>query len=296
MDDKGLDMILKNLKTYFNTTLLGYYPATEIDSFFYMLAEAVLGMKRIDVSLELNASIEAATYNHFQEAAERLQSYEPIQYILGDTEFYGLLFKVNSSVLIPRPETEELVSWIIEENKTKEGISILDIGTGSGCIAITLAKHLPKAKVFALDVSRSALEVAKKNAVLNAVDVHFIEADILKLNAENKNQKPWDLGFDVVVSNPPYVRELEKELMTANVLKHEPHLALFVSDDDALIFYRKITQFSKQRLNAKGQLFFEINEYLGKETKLLMENEGFKAITLEQDVFDKDRMIKGELI
>jgi len=289
-------MILKNLKSYFNNALLGYYPATEVDSFFYMLAESVLGMKRIDVSLKLNIGVANEAYNHFQLATERLQNYEPIQYILGNTEFYGLHFNVNSSVLIPRPETEELVAWIINENKIKDGISILDIGTGSGCIAIALAKNLPNAKVFALDVSKSALIMAKQNADLNAVEVQFIEADVLNLMIDNVSQKSWNSGFDVVVSNPPYVRELEKELMTANVLKHEPHLALFVTDDDALLFYRKITQLSKQILNARGQLYFEINEYLGKETKFLMENEGFKSLELKQDFYKKDRMIKGEVI
>ncbi len=294
-------MILKSLKTYFNNALLGYYPVTEVNSFFYMLSESVLGLKRIDVSLNVETGIEADAYDQFQKALERLQNYEPIQYILGDTEFYGLLFNVNSSVLIPRPETEELVAWIINDNKAKKNITILDIGTGSGCIAVALAKHLPNAKVFALDVSEEALAVAKQNADKNSVNIEFIEANVLNLIIDNNKEKLsnlelGDLGIDVIVSNPPYVRELEKDMMTENVLAHEPHLALFVANDDALLFYRKITQLSKEILNTKGQLFFEINEYLGEETELLMENEGFINLVLKQDVFNKDRMIKGEII
>ena len=279
-------MILKSLKTYFNNALLGYYPETEVNSFFFILAESILGLMRIDVSLKYEDQIKSETYNAFQLAVERLQNYEPIQYIIGKTEFYGLNFKVNRSVLIPRPETEELVNWIIKGNKSKTSVSILDIGTGSGCIAITLAKNLPNAKVYALDVSKGALAIAKGNALLNNVEINFLNEDVLNWTS-NK------LSFDIIVSNPPYVRELEKEMMTDNVLKHEPHLALFVKDDDALLFYRKIIQLSKQILTDNGQLYFEINEYLGENTQFLMEKEGFKAVELKQDIFEKDRMIKG---
>ena len=283
-------MTLKSLKTYFNNALLGYYPETEVNSFFYMLTESILEMRRIDVALKLEELIKGEVYNKFQSATERLQKYEPIQYIIGDTEFYGLNFKVDASVLIPRPETEELVSWIINDIKAqqtnKETLNILDIGTGSGCIAITLAKHLPNAKVFALDISKDALIVAKTNAALNEVDISFLEENVLDWSSD-------ELKFDIIVSNPPYVRELEKDMMTDNVLKHEPHLALFVKDDDPLLFYREITQISKQILNSTGQLYFEINEYLGEDTQHLMQKEGFERIEMKQDIFDKDRMIKG---
>jgi release factor glutamine methyltransferase len=279
-------MILKSLKTYFNNALLGYYPETEVNSFFFILAESILGLMRIDVSLKYEDQIKSETYNAFQLAVERLQNYEPIQYIIGKTEFYGLNFKVNRSVLIPRPETEELVNWIIKGNKSKTSVSILDIGTGSGCIAITLAKNLPNAKVYALDVSKGALAIAKGNALLNNVEINFLNEDVLNWTSNN-------LSFDIIASNPPYVRELEKEMMTDNVLKHEPHLALFVKDDDALLFYRKIIKLSKQILTDNGQLYFEINEYLGENTQFLMEKEGFKAVELKQDIFEKDRMIKG---
>jgi len=284
--DKKHTMILKSLRTYFNNALLGYYPDTEIESFFNLLSEHILRMKRIDISQNLYAVVSGKKYDKFQKAINRLKKYEPIQYILGDTEFYGLMFKVNHSVLIPRPETEELVAWIIDDFKNKKDISILDIGTGSGCIAISLAKNLPNTKVYALDVSTEALKIAKQNADSNDVEIEFIEADILD----------WDFGemqFDVIVSNPPYVRELEKESMSANVIDHEPHLALFVKDDDALLFYRNITKSSTKLLKPKGALYLEINESLGAETKQLLLDSNFLDVTLKQDVFGKNRMVKG---
>ena len=281
-------MILKSLKTYFNKELLGYYPELEITSFFNLLAEHILKMKRINVSLNLYQVVSRKKYNKFQTAIEGLQKYKPIQYIIGDTEFYGLKFYVNKSVLIPRPETEELVDWIIKENQSEENISILDIGTGSGCIAISLAKKLPNSKVYALDVSKEALVVAKQNAALNDVEVEFIEADILNIGLELDKVK-----FDVIVSNPPYVRELEKKMMQDNVLKYEPFLALFVKDKDPLIFYRKIIELTKVLLSKKGELYFEINEYLGEDIKYLLESEGLINVEVRQDIFKKDRMIKG---
>lgn len=279
-------MILKLLRTYFNNALLGYYPDTEIQSFFQMLSEQILKMKRIDVSQNLYSVVPGKKYEKFQKAIDRLKKYEPIQYILGDTEFYGLVFKVTPSVLIPRPETEELVSWIIDDCEIKPNISILDIGTGSGCIAITLAKNLPNAQVYAMDVSEKALVVAKENAIKNDVKVKFIKEDILSWDFS-------DLSFDIIVSNPPYVRELEKDAMSANVLDYEPHLALFVKNDDALLFYRKISLIAKEILKPNGFLYFEINENLGDVTKKLLVNGGFNNIELKKDTFDKDRMIKA---
>ncbi len=283
-------MILKTLRTYFNNALLGYYPDAEIESFFNLLSERILKMKRIDISQSLYALVSGKKYDKFQNAIDRLKKYEPIQYILGDTEFYGLKFKVNPSVLIPRPETEELVAWIIDcysEISQESQLKVLDIGTGSGCIAITLAKNLTNANVYALDVSEEALKTAKQNATNNDVSIEFIQADILD----------WDFGdlqFDIIVSNPPYVRELEKEAMSANVLNHEPHLALFVEDNDALLFYRKITEVANRILNPNGHLFFEINEVLGDSTKELLVDNNFNNIELKKDIFVKDRMIKAE--
>ena len=281
-------MLVKTLRKYFNEELLGYYPETEVTSFFHLLCESLLNLTRVNISLSLYQVVSGKKYHKFQIAIERLKIYEPIQYIIGETQFYGLNFNVNKTVLIPRPETEELVDWIIKENEAKNEINILDIGTGSGCIAIALAKNLKNTKVFALDVSTEALDVAKKNAVNNEVDIEFIEHDILNVVLEIKNLK-----FDIIVSNPPYVRKLEKDLMQDNVLKHEPHLALFVDDDNALIFYKAITEFSKKHLSKNGQLYFEINEYLGDSTKVLLENENFKHVELRQDIKQKDRMLKG---
>lgn len=286
LDDKTLNMILKSLKTYFNEALLGFYPETEIDSFFNMLSEHVLKMKRIDISQNLYAVVSGKKYEKFQAAVERLKKNEPIQYIIGDTEFYGLELKVTPSVLIPRPETEELVDLIIKSSKEESNISILDIGTGSGCIAIALAKHLPNADIFALDVSPEALKIAEQNAEINNVEVTFMEADILDWNFE-------DLQFDVIVSNPPYVRELEKEAMSANVLDHEPHLALFVDDDDALLFYKTISDVAAKVLKPNGLLYFEINENLGKDTVELLSDSGCFNAELKKDIFEKDRMIKA---
>jgi len=279
-------MILKSLRTYFNNALLGYYPETEIESFFHLLSERILKLKRIDISQSLYAVVSGKKYDKFEKAIDRLKKYEPIQYILGDTEFYGLVIKVNPSVLIPRPETEELVDWIIKDFKDKKSISILDVGTGSGCIAIALSKNLPNASVVALDVSSDALKIARQNAIDNEVEIEFVEADILDWDSTN-------MQFDVIVSNPPYVRELEKQMMSANVLDHEPQLALFVEDDDALLFYRKITDVAANILKPNGQLYFEINESLGENTKELLTEKSFNEIELKRDFFEKDRMIKA---
>jgi release factor glutamine methyltransferase len=216
-----------------------------------------------------------------------LKKEKPIQYILGETEFYGLRFRVNENTLIPRPETEELVELIISDNqitKNTNSLTILDIGTGSGCIAISLAKNLSNAKVSAIDVSEKALEMAKKNAEINEVNVNFILADVLKISTLQEK-------YDVIVSNPPYVRNLEKHEIKPNVLEFEPHLALFVEDDDALIFYRKIAELALKNVSENGKLYFEINQYLGKETVELLENLGFKNVKLIKDIYENDRMI-----
>ena len=191
-------------------------------------------------------------------------------------------------MLIPRPETEELVSWILSNHDSSTHLKILDIGTGSGCIAIALAKNLPNAQVFAIDVSEKALATAKNNADRNEVKVNFIKQDIL--NTENLEQ-----SFDIIVSNPPYVRNLEKDEIKQNVLAHEPHLALFVEDQNALIFYDKIANLSQRHLNPNGQLYFEINQYLGKEMVQLLEQKGFSAIELRKDIYGNDRMVFGKI-
>jgi release factor glutamine methyltransferase len=187
-------------------------------------------------------------------------------------------------VLIPRPETEELVSWILEKVDTKQPIKILDIGTGSGCIAIILAKQIAQAEVYAMDVSTAALSIAKKNAEANGVVVQFIEASILEWQSQ-------DMFFDIIVSNPPYVRESEKEMMSPNVLNYEPHLALFVDNNNPLLFYKAIVEMSKINLTSEGLIYFEINEYLAEETKSLFSSTFFESVQLKKDIFSKNRML-----
>lgn len=284
-------MKLKNIKKTFQNQLNSIYNKEEIDNFFFILIEFYFEINRLKLALEPDVNIanpEAILY-----ALKLLKEEKPIQYILGETEFYGLPFKVNENVLIPRPETEELVDWVLNESKTnnQQSITLLDIGTGSGCIAISLAKNLPNAKVYALDVSAEALKIAKQNAELNHVYIELIEDSIL--DVKNSKLLSEDLKFDVIVSNPPYVRELEKELMKPNVLDNEPHLALFVDDDNPLLFYKAICEFSNKNLKEGGKLFFEINEYLGKEMTQLLKDYNFKNIKLKQDIFNKDRMALG---
>ncbi len=283
-------MRLKEIQYTFHKELDNLYGKEEVDSFFYILIEAYYSVSKLQLALDFDYAVEDAY--RILRALDLLKEEKPIQYILGETEFYGLPFKVNEFTLIPRPETEELVEWVIKEYKDQTSeIKILDIGTGSGCIAISLAKQLSNAKVYAIDISKDALEIAKKNAELNTVDVEFIEADIL-----NIDYALFDAisKFDIIVSNPPYIRDKEKELMKANVLENEPHLALFVKDENPLLFYKVITEFAINKLKEKGQLFFEINEFLGKDMIQLLLNNNFKNIQLKQDIFRKDRMIKGE--
>jgi release factor glutamine methyltransferase len=281
---------LKDIQNTFHNELDDLYGKEEVGSFFFMLIASYYKFSRLKLAMEPEYSV--GNYDAIFKALELLKKEQPIQYILGETEFYGLPFKVNEHTLIPRPETEELVERVISKFRIQNTkFRILDIGTGSGCIAISLAKNLPNAQVYALDVSREALKVAKQNAELNNVQVEFIEADIL-------NSETWDLDFqklefDIIVSNPPYVRELEKHLVKPNVLNNEPHLALFVKDENPLLFYTAITQFAVNKLSKSGVLFFEINEYLGKEMIQLLVDNNFTNIELKQDIFKKDRMIKG---
>ena len=280
-------MTITSLKNIFKIHLKDLYPITEIESFFFQLIEHRIGLKRIDLALDPNQELTSDNEIYFTDVLSQLKKEIPLQYIIGETEFYGLPFNVNKNVLIPRPETEELVSWIIEDVKNdSKKIKILDIGTGSGCIAVSLAKNIPNAKVWALDISNQAIEIAQKNALLNKVDIQFINKDILKLDELN-------IEFDIIVSNPPYVRELEKAEIKNNVLENEPHLALFVKDQNPLLFYDKISDFAKNNLVHKGSLYFEINQYLGKETIGLLVKKGLGNIELRKDIFNNDRMIKA---
>jgi release factor glutamine methyltransferase len=294
-------MTLKQHKIYFTEQLASIYPQTEIDTFFYYLIEEYLSLQRIDLIMQPDFEITSEKELLFNNAVKRLQKEEPIQYIIGNTEFYGFPFLVDENTLIPRPETEELVEWILNEVNSVEKTNILDIGTGTGCIPISLKKNLPNANISAIDVSVNALKKATENANLNNVAINFIEQDILKITSLNviasKIEEPStnDIKFDIIVSNPPYVRELEKTEIKNNVLENEPHLALFVDDNNPLIFYNKIADLAKNHLTKNGSLFFEINQYLGKETFNMLKDKGFINIELRKDFSGNDRMIKASL-
>ncbi|WP_420399991.1 peptide chain release factor N(5)-glutamine methyltransferase [Flagellimonas sp.] len=284
-------MLLKEIKNIFHKELDPIYATEEVDSFFHLCVEHYLQLGRFVLVLQPDLVLTKEEETPLFEALSKLKLEEPLQYILGTAHFMDLDFKVNEHVLIPRPETEELVEWVILDCQVERSrdLRILDIGTGSGCIAIALAKKFPDANVYALDVSEQAIGVAKENAKLNGVDVTFIHQDILDPDFE------LELEFDVIVSNPPYVRELEKEGIKDNVKKYEPHVALFVQDEDPLLFYKAITQFAISHLKKKGKLYFEINQYLGKETQALLEAHNFLEIELRKDIFGNDRMLKGQL-
>lgn len=218
-----------------------------------------------------------------------LKTGKPLQYILGYTEFYGLKFVVNPAVLIPRPETEELVEWIVNSVDAGKNISILDIGTGSGCIPISLKKNLPNSNISAIDVSPEALQTAKINAELNDVEIDFIEADILK------HSQPLTQNLQLIVSNPPYITPADKMQMHLNVVGFEPHTALFVPQDDPLLFYKAIADFAIANLTPGGLLFLEINESYGQETTELLSRKGFKNMEIKKDMSGRNRMIKALL-
>ncbi|KFB02160.1 glutamine methyltransferase [Mangrovimonas yunxiaonensis] len=289
-------MMLRDIQGIYHKELDAIYGPDEVDSFFYWLIEHYFKFNRLTIALDPQLVLTKTEEQPLFEALSRLKNQEPIQHIIGETEFLGLPFKVNRHTLIPRPETEELVQWIINchsERSEASQLKILDIGTGTGCIAISLAKQLPKAQVFALDVSEEALKIAQQNAALNNVEVTFLKANVLN-KAECLSVLEAASKFDIIVSNPPYVRQLEKKEMKKNVLDYEPDLALFVADDNPLVFYRAITQLAVDMLQPNGQLFFEINQYLGAEMQQMVKTYPFKHIALRQDMFGKDRMLKAE--
>lgn len=282
-------MTLKEYRSHFKSKLESLYPKEEIGSFFYILTEKYLNLKRVAIALELERKLTSDEISILEDALTQLEKEIPIQYIISETEFYGLPFKVNSSVLIPRPETEELVEWIVKDcSEINQCLSILDIGTGSGCIAIALADSIPYSNVVAMDSSTKALEIAQENALLNQVSITFIEQDILTINKLDKT-------YDIIVSNPPYVMISEKQKMQANVLNYEPHEALFVPDENPLMFYKSIAEIAIKSLKQKGTLYFEINEAFGAETVGMLQELGFKNVVLRKDVFGKNRMIKANL-
>ena len=263
------------------------YFDTEIESFIFLIFNHLWGFSKIDLILNKDKNLTNQEVEFVEDCISRLKQHEPIQYILGETEFYGYTFKCRKGALIPRGETEELVQLILQEN-TNENAKIVDIGTGTGCIPISLKKEQAKCEIHAVDISSEALELAKENSIFNNCKINFHQFDALSEN--------WSIPhhyFDIMVSNPPYVRNLEKEQMELNVLEYEPHLALFVEDDDPLIFYRSIAENGLQHLNTNGKIYFEINEALGKETKQLLESLGYNHVEIIQDIHGKDRIVKA---
>lgn len=267
--------------------LRGIYPDSEALALAKMLLVDVFGFTTLELYGGKDKEISGKRRSVLGEMILRLKKNEPIQYIIGIETFCGFTFEVNKNVLIPRPETQDLVYWIADDCKEKSSCRMLDIGTGSGCIAITLAKLVDGAKVEAWDVSHEALSVATRNAEKNEADVLFRQQDVLVA-------KPESTRYDVIVSNPPYIAEKEKANMDANVLDWEPSLALFVSDDDPLLFYRKIACLAKDMLTEDGSLYYEINQAYGLETVQMLEELGYHSIELRKDAFGNDRMIKAK--
>ena len=275
---------MKIIAKHINEALSNYYSAGEISALTRIIATELLGVSQMTYFLKDDVTLTAGQQALLDNAIERLKKQEPIQYILGYCDFCGLRFKVTQATLIPRPETSELVEWIASEANGNE--SILDIGTGSGCIAVSLAHKLPQSKVTAWDISPDALAVAAENSKANNCAVMFEQVDILAY-------EPTGEQFDIIVSNPPYIKENEKEAMHSNVLDWEPHTALFVPDSDPLLFYRTIAEKGLQILKPGGRLYFEINRAHGKETMEMLASLGYTNIELRKDFADNDRMIRA---
>ncbi|MBL4677596.1 MAG: peptide chain release factor N(5)-glutamine methyltransferase [Mucilaginibacter sp.] len=285
---------IKDVILSFKDGLHKLYAPREAEAIAMLVLEELTGMSRARIKAFENDDIPAEAVEKLYPILDELKTGKPVQYILGTAEFYGLRFLVNPATLIPRPETEELVSWILETSQkskvqSQKPLRILDIGTGTGCIASTLKKHLNDAQVSAIDISADALKTARQNALINETPVNFFEVDIL--NTET-HQLISD-EYDIIVSNPPYVTPSDKLQMHTNVTDFEPHTALFVSQEDPLIFYRTIAEFARRQLAKGGLLFFEINESYGQETVDMLTDKGFKDIELKQDMSGRDRMVKA---
>lgn len=282
-------MTLNSYKKWFNEQLQHLYDADEIKSMLTIVAYEVLGLSRVDLVLKDNESLSEAQIVQLNNVLSQLQQEIPIQYIFEKAYFYGYEFKVSPATLIPRRETEELVEWVLSEmnRQPEKKWRVLDIGTGTGCIPISIKKEFPLAEIFAMDISTGALKIAKENAENLNASVTFIEQNILSTDQLD--------SYDIIISNPPYVRNLEKAEIKKNVLAYEPHLALFVEDNDPFIFYRKIAELAQKSLTENGLLFFEINQYLGEEMQQMV-SEYFKIIELRKDLQGNDRMMKCSTI
>ena len=279
-------MLLREIKRIFEQELSGTYPTEEVQAFFYLSIEHFLQLERFVLVLQPDLVLSKEEEEPLFATLAKLKEEVPIQYILGTTEFLDFKLLVNKNVLIPRPETEELVRWIVSSHEqNQEGGKVLDMGTGSGCIAIALAKLLPKPKIMAMEKSLSALEVAEANAKALKAKVTFLSANMLDPDLTlNKT-------FDIIVSNPPYVRELEQKEMSNNVKRYEPQEALYVPDKNPLIFYNAIADFGQRHLSPNGHLYLEINQYLAKETAQLFVDKKYKDIELKKDIFGNYRML-----
>ncbi|HAH25166.1 MAG TPA: peptide chain release factor N(5)-glutamine methyltransferase [Prolixibacteraceae bacterium] len=278
---------MKAALTSIRKELAGIFPKAEIDSLVFLIFEKMKGYSRTQFLLSTEEILSEDERIELEKMVTRLKNHEPIQYILGQTEFYGLPFYSLPGVLIPRPETEELVQWIIQENSLLQPC-ILDMGTGTGCIAISLQKNIEHATTLACDISPLCIETAQRNAKLNGIEISVFEYDIL-----NNTPNITFPHLDVIVSNPPYVRESEKLLMERNVLEHEPELALFVADEKPLIFYERIADFAHLHLKSQGRLYFEINEAFGEQCVEMLQAKGFSDIIIRKDIHGKDRMIRS---
>ncbi len=280
-------MTIQEANKYISNRLATIYEEAEASTISEWVVENLTGIKRTDRIAHKGQSITADQARQIDQYINRLLTHEPVQYILNEAWFCGLKFYVDKTVLIPRPETEELVEWIISDCKFPiDKLSILDVGSGSGCIPIALKRRLGKAVVWSCDISRGALEIAKRNAATLGVDVNFIELDFL--NKEQRDNLP---SFDIIVSNPPYVTASEKKEMKANVLNYEPATALFVPDSDPLVFYRAMADFGKEYLHEPGAIYAEINESLGEATASMFQKNGYMT-EIKKDMQGKDRMIK----
>jgi release factor glutamine methyltransferase len=280
-------MTLSAIDKKYQTSLALLYAVGEIQQLFLIALENVSGLSRSQYLSRRGQVVDDIVVTKMENILAGLERGEPIQHILGEAHFYGMNLVVSPDTLIPRPETEELVHLILQNHRGQQGLKIIDIGTGSGCIAVALAKGLSNSEVWAMDVSSSALSVARENARLYRQQINFVQGDILE----------WDMvfgaeqQFDVIVSNPPYITPKEKEMMHPNVLQYEPHLALFVEEEAPLLFYDYIADFALSHLLDTGSLYFEINQYLGLETADMLRKKGFVDVRLLKDINAVDRMI-----
>lgn len=279
---------MRNIFNFFNERLADIYPKNEIRSICLTLMQAVRKCTKASLLSATALSLTEEERSVLEEAVMRLRRHEPIQYIIGSCQFYGIECIVNRSVLIPRPETEELVEWVLTDSiGQRVCASVADLCTGSGCIAVALKKNRPDFRVTAVDLSADAIGTAQTNAARNGCEIHFVTDDVLAPQRSDKGK------FDIIVSNPPYIKEEERSSMEANVLDYEPEMALFVPDENPLLFYEAIARYGKGHLNDGGQVYFEINQALGRETVALMEEAGYEEVMVRKDLLGKDRMVRA---